>query len=71
MFVSFFEIMFSGYLLYRWSNGLFVNDSLAETNYMFSSIWIAFTSVYSLLFSVTIVALVGSQAKRYSEINPS
>ncbi len=71
MFVSLFEIMFSGYLLYRWSNGLFVNDSLAEINYLFSSIWIAFTSVYSLLFSVTIVALVGSQAKRYSEINPS
>jgi hypothetical protein len=69
MFVSFFEIMFSGYLLYRWSNGLFINDSLAETNYLFSSIWIAFTSVYSLLFSVTIVALVGSQAKRFSEIN--
>jgi len=71
MFVSFFEIMFSGYLLYRWSNGLFINDSLAETNYLFSSIWIAFTSVYSLLFSVTIVALVGSQAKRFSEINPN
>ncbi len=69
MFVSFFEIMFSGYLLYRWSNGLFINDSLAETNYLFSSIWIAFTSLYSLLFSVTIVALVGSQAKRFSEIN--
>lgn len=68
MFVTLSEILFSGYLLYRWISGSFTNDSLAETNYLLSSIWISVTSLYSLLFSITIVALVGSQAKRFTEI---
>jgi hypothetical protein len=68
MFVTLSEIVFSGYLLYRWISGSFINDSLAETNYLLSSIWISVTSLYSLLFSITIVALVGSQAKRFTEI---
>jgi glycosyltransferase involved in cell wall biosynthesis len=68
MFITLCETVFSGYLLYRWIDGSFVNDSLANTNYLLSSIWISFTSLYSLLFSITIVALVGSQAKRFTEI---
>jgi glycosyltransferase involved in cell wall biosynthesis len=68
MFVTLCEIIFSGYLLYIWLSDSFINDSVAETNYLLSSIWISFTSFYALLFSITIVALVGSQARRFTEI---
>ena len=68
MFLTLCEIVLSAYLLNRWINGSFINDSLADTNYLLSSIWISFTSLYSFMFSITIVALVGSQARRFTEV---
>ncbi len=68
MFVTLCEIVLSGFLLYRWINGSFISGSVGETNYLLSSIWISFTSFYAFLFSITIVALVGNQAKRFTEI---
>ncbi len=68
MLLTMCQIIFSGYLLFRWMNGSFINNSIAETNYLLSSIWISFTSFYALLFSITIVGLVGSQARRFTEI---
>jgi hypothetical protein len=68
MSLSIIEVSFSVYLLFRWLTGSFIDTSLAETNYFLSSIWISFTSLYSLFFSLTIVSLVGNQAKRFTEI---
>ena len=68
MSMSIIEVFFSAFLLFRWLGGSFLEASLADTNYFFSSLWISFTSLYSLIFSLTIVSLVGSQARRFTEM---
>jgi glycosyltransferase involved in cell wall biosynthesis len=69
MWMTLCEFLLTGYLLARWFNGDFNDSSLASTNYMLSSIWISITSLYSLIFSMTLVGLIGGQAKRFTEIN--
>ena len=69
MFLTFIEILFTIFLFYRWSGGLFNQTLLAETNNLLSSIWISFTSLYCLVFSLTLVGLIGGQAKRFTELN--
>jgi hypothetical protein len=71
MWLTFCELVLTGYLFFRWSNGYFNETSLAATNYLLSSIWISLTSLYSLIFSITIVGLIGGQANRFVEVNPS
>ena len=68
MSLSIIEVFFSTFLLFRWLTGSFLETSLVETNYLLSSLWISFTSLYSLFFSLTIVSLVGSQARRFTEM---
>ena len=70
MWLTFCELLLTGYLLFRWSKGDFAEDSLAATNYLLSSVWISLTSLYSLIFAITLVGLIGGQAKRFTEINP-
>jgi glycosyltransferase involved in cell wall biosynthesis len=68
MFLTLIEIVFSSYLIYRWASGSFENYLLSNTNYSLSSVWIAYTSIYSFASSITIVGLIGSQAKRFTEV---
>ena len=69
MFLTFVQSLFTIFLFSRWSSGFFSQASLAETNYLLSSIWISFTSLYCLVFSLTLVGLIGGQAKRFTELN--
>jgi glycosyltransferase involved in cell wall biosynthesis len=69
MFLTFVGFLFTIFLFYRWSGGLFNQTPLAETNYLLSSIWISFTSLYCLVFSLMLVGLIGGQAKRFTELN--
>lgn len=69
MFLTFIQSLFTILLFSRWLSGFFSQASLAETNYLLSSVWISFTSFYCLVFSLTLVGLIGGQAKRFTELN--